>query len=500
MNARLVLALSVSAAALWPAGCGQEDRPDPADAAKRPRVLADRTWPNVVLIVIDSLRPDHLGCYGYQRPTSPRIDRLAGEGALFECVVSSSGWTLPAHATLFTGLCDSVHGCTDTDRRLHEKHYTLAERLRDTGYATAGFFSGPYLHPVFGLNQGFETYVDCTSYAELSDRTAAESGTVEGEAIWDAMHRDVTNPTVVARVRQWLHDNRRRPFFLFVHMWDVHFDFLPPPPYDTLFDPGYAGPITGAGFLVDDRINKDMPRRDLDHLIALYDGEIAWTDAHLGQLLDELAALGLLENSLLVVTADHGTAFFEHQLKGHRNSLYDEVIRIPLLVRWPPRIPPGLRIRQQVRMIDLLPTIVDLIGAAWDYRTVMGHSLAALFSGGQLPRDDPAISELSSMGIELQAFRRLERKTIWHVALDKGVVFDLLADPGELAPLTDRNAPAVVAARQDVKWSRGFLELFRARHPPAPAISDLPKQLLEKLRSLGYVGEEAATQPEASPP
>ena len=126
----------------------------------------DSTYPNILLISVDALRPDHLGCYGYGRATSPNIDKLAGEGALFENAISSTSWTLPAHAALFTGLADSVHGCTDTDRRLAENRHTLAERLKEAGYATVGFFSGPYLHSVFGVGQGFEEYVDCTSYPD----------------------------------------------------------------------------------------------------------------------------------------------------------------------------------------------------------------------------------------------------------------------------------------------------------------------------------------------
>ncbi|MBU0617850.1 MAG: sulfatase-like hydrolase/transferase, partial [Planctomycetes bacterium] len=192
----------------------------------------DSTYPNILLISVDALRPDHLGCYGYGRATSPNIDKLAGEGALFENAISSTSWTLPAHAALFTGLADSVHGCTDTDRRLAENRYTLAERLKDAGYATVGFFSGPYLHPVFELGQGFDEYVDCTSYPELTERNGIDAKAVDSASVHERSHRDITNPRVYERASAWLTENKRRPFFMFVHMWDVHFDFIPPPPYD----------------------------------------------------------------------------------------------------------------------------------------------------------------------------------------------------------------------------------------------------------------------------
>jgi arylsulfatase A-like enzyme len=400
---------------------------------------------------------------------------------------------------MFTGLADSVHDCTDSDRRLDEQYYTLAERLKDAGYTTVGLFAGPYLHPVFGLNQGFDTYVDCTWYPQPSDEGVAAGGTMPSGAKPEAADRDITNPKVVEEVQRWLRENTRRPFFMFVHLWDVHFDFIPPPPYQTMFDADYAGNITGERFLQDPRINEDMPKRDLEHLLALYDSEIAWTDEHFGKIFDEFDAAELLDSTLIILTADHGTAFFEHKLKGHRNSLFDEVIRIPLIIRYPERVPAGRRYRQQARMIDLLPTAVDLLGVPWDYRDLMGQSLAPLFAGGKLPRDDPAISELSSWGHELQSVRRLERKAIWDLVTNKGAIFDLRADPGELASLRDLEAPTVKAAKQDTQWSRGLLDLFRQRYPPSPEISGLPVDLQEKLKSLGYVGDEMLGEPEAAP-
>ena len=135
--------------------------------------------PNVLLISIDTLRADHVGAYGYQRATSPNLDRLAGAGVLFEQHVSSSSWTLPGHASLFTSVPDAVHGCSDTPFALAEEHTTLAERFRESGWATGGFFAGPYLHPAFGLSQGFEHYENCTSY-----QRALDEGQVEPSGRW----------------------------------------------------------------------------------------------------------------------------------------------------------------------------------------------------------------------------------------------------------------------------------------------------------------------------
>lgn len=475
--------------------------------------------PNVLLISIDTLRPDHLGCYGYHRDTSPRIDRLATEGALFENAISSTSWTLPAHAALFTGLADTVHGCTDTDRRLDDSRRTLAERLKESGYTTVGFFSGPYLHPVFGLGQGFDEYIDCTSYPTLSEQAAEATGAVDGEAVWRASHSDITNPQVYREVSAWLEANNRRPFFMFVHMWDVHFDFIPPPPYDRRFDPDYQGSVTGKNFLSNASVNALMPKRDLEHLIALYDGEIAWTDAYLGRILDEFDSRGLRECTIVILLSDHGTEFFEHELKAHRQSLYDEVVRIPLIIRYPGRIEPGQRHRVQVRIIDVLPTITDLLGLGVP-PDVMGQSLVQLFSGGSLPRDNLAVSELfcdsgklTPAGLwaprdprfrtrfRLRSFRRLDRKMIKDLNRKRAVVFDLLADPAEQAPLEDSLAPAARTARQDADQGRKWLREFRKALPAGEAKSDIPPEVLDKLRSLGYVQDgEARDESEGMAP
>ena len=487
--------------------CRQEGKPEIATPTTTP--------PNVLLISVDTLRPDHLGCYGYQRQTSPRIDRLAAEGALFENAISSTSWTLPAHAALFTGLADSVHGCVDTDRRLDESRDTLAERLKESGYATVGLFSGPYLHPVFGLAQGFDEYIDCTSYPGLTGQEAGTADTVDNAKVHEASHRDITNQKVYERVSTWLKANRHRPFFMFVHMWDVHFDFIPPPPYDRKFDPDYRGSVTGKDFLFNTAVNALMPRRDLEHLIALYDGEIAWTDEHIGRILDDLDSLGLRESSIVVLTSDHGTEFFEHQLKAHRQSLYDEVLRIPMIVRCPGRIESGQRHSAQVRIVDVLPTITDLAGLG-EPVDVMGQSLVPLFSGAELRRDNLAISELFCdsrvllpngrwarkdprfpIQHRLRSYRRLDRKVINDLNRARSQFFDLDADPGEQRQLEDPSARAL----QDVERGRAWLKAFRKALPAGGTQSAIPPEVLAKLKSLGYVGgDEESDEPEEPAP
>ncbi|MDY7109966.1 MAG: sulfatase [Planctomycetota bacterium] len=484
---RAILPGSALLVAILLAGCGRSDD----GSGPEPTFTADASSPNILVISIDMLRPDHLSCYGHDSPTSPRLDAFAAEGALFEHAISSTSWTLPAHAALFTGLADSVHGCTDTDKRLDPTRHTLAERLNAAGYATAGFFSGPYLHPVFGLAQGFDTYVDCSSYAGRTMKIVAERGTTEGRDLMLASHADITNPTVYENVSAWLAANERRPFFLFIHMWDVHFDFIPPPPYDTMFDPDYDGVVDGRNFFFSERINPDMAPRDLEHVLALYDGEIAWTDMHVGKILDDLEALGLADSTLVIILSDHGTEFFEHNNKGHRQTLYEEVIRIPMMVRFPGVIEPGQRFSEQARIIDVLPTVLDFAGAPAP-GDVMGQSLRPLLSGGTLPRDNLAISELYSIGIELRSFRRNERKMLEDELNDNIYLFDLVEDPGEENPLRDAGAPLqwVRDMLDDARLGRQWLREFRASMPQATATSDIPEDLRRQLESLGYLGGE----------
>jgi arylsulfatase len=300
-------ALGVVALAYGTASCGRDDPP---------RRL------NVVLISIDMLRPDHLGCHGYARDTSPAIDRLAREGVRFAQHISSAPWTLPAHAAMFTSVPDSVHGVVDPiGTALAPGFVTLAERFSAAGYATGGVFAGPYLHPAFGLAQGFDRYVDRGQYTSEVELDARHEWSMS-EAVTRASHHGVTNEDVYATARGFIEEHAgERSFFAFVHLWDVHFDFTPPAPYDRMFDPDYTGPVTGRDFFFDPAINVAMPARDLEHLVALYDGEIRWTDEIVGRIRADLERLGIADDTLVVITSDHGTELFDHGQKGHRTTL-----------------------------------------------------------------------------------------------------------------------------------------------------------------------------------
>lgn len=486
-------------------------------ALDAPHAAQNSDRPNVIIISVDMLRPDHLGCYGYSRPTSPNIDRLAADGALFENAVSSTSWTLPAHAALFTGLADSVHGCTDTDTRLDDSRTTIAERLKARGYRTVGFFAGPYLHPVFGLAQGFDDYIDCTSYAADASHAAEKRGSVEGQKLMAASHADVTGPRTYDHVRAWLDAHVSfpgaspasrpasaesaagdaspppAPFFMFIHLWDVHFDFIPPPPFDRMFDPDYAGPVTGRNFFFDDSIHAGMPRRDLEHLIALYDGEIAWTDLHVGKILDQIDRLKLRDSTIVILLSDHGTEFFEHGAKAHRTTLFDESIRIPLIIRYPRRIAPATRVNRQAHITDVAASIIhwlSLPGAD----EVMGRPLIPSIPN-DAPDDRLALSELDSVGRKLSSYRRLDGKLISDRRNGGTLVFDLLADPAEQRPL-DRGSDLQKSLTRQVREFRALLARWRQRMPESASSQPaIPDEVLRQLKTHGYVGDAPTSLP-----
>jgi arylsulfatase A-like enzyme len=466
---RLVLA-ALCAASLACAGC-KPYRTEP---------------PSIILVSIDSLRRDNLGCYGYQPETSPFLDELAAEGIRFDNAISTTSWTLPAHAAMMTGLYDSTHGLLDNGLRLGEGHLTLAELLAGEGYQTAGFFGGPYLHPTFGLGQGFETYQSCmTTTHDKAPDAAVRHG---ARAPSGLSHADVTGPRTRAEVTAWAQAGVQEPYFLFLHMWDVHYDYIPPQEYVERFDPDYDGEIDGSRFSTDERLHAGMPERDLRHLIALYDGEIRFTDDTLREIFGELKSRGLLTNTLVVVTADHGEEFFEHNGKGHQRTLFDEVLRVPLIVWWPGTLPGGTSISDQVRLIDLMPTLAFYAGV--DQKLVVqGRNLAPLLEGGSLP-PEPALAELLAEGLSIRALRTNEVKAMRFRDDLPAILLRLDVDPGEQlsiqpgSPLEDERRQYEAQLQETLQRSQTMNRMLRYAQPE---LSQPDPVLLRRLQELGYL-------------
>ena len=444
--------------------------------------------PNVILVSIDSLRADYVGCYGYRRDTTPFLDSLAEGGVRFENAISTTSWTLPSHAAMFTGLNDSTHGLVDNGFSLNTDHVTLAETLGRAGYTTAGFFGGPYLHPTFGVGQGFDHYESCmgTTPAGASGEQVRVSARMPGQA---PSHADITGPRTRDSIRSWAAAHDGSPYFLFVHLWDVHYDFLPPDEYRNLFtDPNYAGPADGR--LMDNgAIKADMDPADLEHVKGLYAAEIRFTDAILEEILGDLEQRGMLDDTLVIVTADHGEEFFEHGQKGHNKSLFDEVLKVPLIVSWPGQIEPRV-VEEQVQIIDLYPTVAFAAGIR-DQLVVQGRDLAPLLHGTGNWSERDALAELLIDRGSQRALRSNARKLLRQT--DQGQVFrfDLIENPRELwgpgTPLPNGPPPTdPTEFREFMQVKRKFEELLGNRDPEARELTD---EMLQTLAELGYLDE-----------
>jgi arylsulfatase A-like enzyme len=457
----------------------------PASAGRAAIAAVPPTRPNILLVSIDSLRRDHVHAYGYPRETTPALDRLARDGVLFEQAVSSSSWTLPAHMSLFTAMPPRQHGVTKAHLQLAREIPTLPRVLQDAGYATAGFVSCPLLAGGVGFAQGFDHYDDHS--VPQNRRHAADRG--------------VTSPTLLAITSDWLatwdRAGRIRPFFVFLHLWDVHYDYAPPPPYDRMFDPDYDGAVTGDGFMANPDVHAGMDARDLAHVVALYDGEIRYTDDHLGRLLDRLAAIGVLDDTIVAVTSDHGDEFFEHGGKGHGLTVYDELVRVPLVVRWPRRIGPGMRVREQVRHVDVAPTLLGLAGVApppgFGTGGRFGDSLRErdLTPWLTAPRSPAPFPELVAIpesqmifGYGTGAVRTPERKLVEYADPSRPrQLFDLASDPGETR---DQAAERPDTADRFSRLRAGVGRALRDWAPPSEA-RQLDAETADRLRAMGYL-------------
>jgi arylsulfatase A-like enzyme len=430
-----------------------------------PQHAAHRGAPNIVLISIDSLRADHLHSYGYPRNTSPNLDAVAAQGAAFETVISPTSWTLPAHMTLMTSLAPEAHGVITNRLRLGRGIDTLPQRLQRSGYATAGFVSATYLDGLYGFSRGFDEYDDYTLL-----RVAGEKSRVA-----------VTSQQVAQRAVAYLQKHAsakdQRPFFLFLHFFDVHYDYNPPPPYARMFDAAYAGRVTGNV----DAIRAGMPSRDLNHVVALYDGEIAWVDANIGTILKSLRALGYDDNTIVAITADHGEEFLEHGQAAHYKTLYDEVLRVPLVIRYPGHVAPGRKVQGQVRLMDVAPTLLSLAGlpVAHPRAGSDARSLACLLTSPLLRRA-PNLPAFGDLRGEVASVRTGDAKLIRNLRTNKEEFYDLDHDPGERL-----NIDAVSQRERD--QLRIILARWRSSAATANSQADLDEEEKATLKSLGYM-------------
>jgi len=355
-----------------------------------PRIVypRQRDERNLVLVSIDTLRPDHLGCYGYMdRPTSPEIDALAARGAIFEQAIATAPWTTPSHMSLFTSLYPSSHGVDapvnhPRPRRLHSSVPTLAQALRRAGFVTAAFTSNGPMRAEFGFSKGFDLY--------------RETELVDGEDLARSYRR----------AKRWLLGHRDLRFFLFFHTYEVHLPNTHRPPSDEF------------------RRGKSAKHAH----IAGYDSDLRFADSYIGRLTTLLRTLALEDDTILILTSDHGENLYDRMVqihpRGHGYHLYDELIKVPLVVVGPGLVPPGSRVAAQVSLVDVMPTVIDLLGAEPPTFS-HGRSLVPLLRSSGLPASDLSrgrvFAEATTFGPARFAVRTEKLKYI--------MIPDLEADP-----------------------------------------------------------------------
>lgn len=424
--------------------------------------------PNVLFIVVDTLRADRLGAYGHHRPTSPHLDALANEGMRVPRALSTAPWTTPSIAGLMTSRHPSSLGIQSEKAIVAEDAVLLAEVLKEAGYNTAAVVSHSFCASDWGFDQGFDAFDESNVLGHAAITT--EGVTERGKLLLDQVAK------------------QDEPWMLWLHYFDPHCAYVE----DERFPMGgrgeYDGPVTsGELYRTVLRKYRRYESSDWAELRRLYDSEIARTDAGIGEILDHLARLGVADHTLVVVTADHGEEFHEHNGVGHAKTLYSEVLHVPLILRFPTAqerfgaaLPPAPE--RWISLIDVAPTVLD----------VAGVELPPSFAGRSLlqPKDDDSamvFGETHRAG-GLQTVVDGDFKLIHWRKGRRDNLFDLVQDPGETKDLSRDPVHAVILAKLRKALVDHNAELDRAAIE-APLVENSPEQV-EHLKNLGYAGQD----------
>lgn len=441
---------------------------------------------NIVFISIDTLRADHLSCYGYDRLTSPSIDKLAGEGVRFAKAYSQTSWTLPSHMSMMTSQYPHIHKVQTGQFPLSESKVTLAEMLSDAGYYTQAFVSWIYVTKKYGFAQGFDKFEELVPPSYLVDPTTH----------WSYKAEKVTDT-----VLNWIKTKPTETFFLFVHYFDPHIDYEPPPPYDRMFDPDYKGTAEGTFTWIRTYIKgahkkpQKIKQRDLQYITALYDGEIRYTDTHVGRLLDGIDENVGLDNCLVILTSDHGEELNEHgSMEGHQWTLYDEIVHVPLIFRFPKKAYKSTVIESQVQLIDIAPTIAELVGIGKP-AGFQGQSMMKLIEGKEGHQSEQISFAETKRHTIKQSVRTGRHKLIHTNARAKGrnglpvveayELYDLREDPTEQNNIYNASSTLAKTLSEKLQtWRISTIETAGGEET-RPKVKLTPEEI-ERLRSLGY--------------
>jgi arylsulfatase A-like enzyme len=420
---------------------------------------------NVILIVLDALRADHLSCYGYHRKTTPHLDALAAEGTMFEKAFAPLPMTQPSLASMFTSLYPQSHGIKRNDLALSPKADTMAEILHRGGWDTAAVTGASNLDSVFGFAQGFQFYED-----SLGRKIDPVIKAVDRMKRWERRAEEVNRIAF-----HWLdRHNSKKPFFLFLHYYDPHKPYHPPPPFDSLYDQGSDEKT---------KIN------------ALYDGEVTYLDQQLGLLFQKLQKMGVLQKTLLIVTADHGEGLGDHNWQGHIWKIYDEAVHVPLIIHGP-EIPAGKKITGLNENIDLLPGLLEYLNLPLQ-KTFQGKSFLRSINSSEKLRDAVLLEKAKPPWNFRQlepdwekfpyaqwAYRTETEKFIWS-SDKKHEFYDLTKDPGELHNLfPSERERAMRLFKRGFEYRSQFGKFALGIRPVRTEKDNNPD---EALKALGYL-------------
>lgn len=500
--------------------------------------MTSRQAPNIVLIMIDTLRGDHVSCYGYPRRTTPRLDALADESTLYATTVSPGAWTPPSHASIFTGTYPSRHGVDRSHPYLDTAMTTLPEYLHERGYRTFGISSNFWIGTATRYDRGFDvfyhswqlvqaqtnpglerqrrgdpSYTPPTDRPPLSERVRATvnrlNAMIRRYCCQPFVNLDMGAGRVNRIVRRWIQTwtTLDAPFFAFIHYMEPHDPYRPPTRFLRQHLNGQDArrvrtvnqdPLKFMGGIV------PMGSEDFDYLNRLYDGEVSYTDYCIGQVVDGLRASGLLDRTVLIVTSDHGENLGDHGLMSHMFSVHESILRVPLIIRYPGGEHRGA-VTELVQTLDLFPTVVALVSGGGGSTNGREAELAEQFQGGALPPFGPphdvAISELieSQPPVHVlqkryprfdwtvydRTLRALRTRTHKYVQGSDGSehLYEVEADPGERKDLlVAEPARAMDLRARLAAWQTSFKPAERGE--PAP---ELEEDIRRRLADLGYL-------------
>ena len=479
------------------------DQALPVWSPKSSLLTPDAGRPNIVLIIMDTVRADHLSLYGYERDTTPNLEKFSQEATTYSHAIAPSDITLSSHASIFTGMYPSQHGANfdpprhPGGRPLADTFHTLPQILSEMGYLTMGVVANyGFLGPSFKLNRGFD-YYDARAWIPFLGQTGPyfiREGVRHLLArfispyYFDMRFRraELINGEVF-RLLEKVHEEAK-PFFLFINYMDTHWAYIPPHPFDKLY-PGKDGTFTTARFRAMQyevmTLQREVKQVERNHIVSQYDGSISYLDFQLSKLIAELKKLGKYENCLIIITSDHGETFGEKHLLQHGSSVYQNQVGVPLIIKYP-HTQQKVRVDEPVSLVDIMPTVLDALGRKFP-AGIQGQSLVQ--PGSKEPRILISESfENSEYRLWHGRFRRIERAIfsgpLKFISSTKGKreLYDLSKDPSEKENLY--NADSRPAKEFDARLSQW---LASVNNKPVGSAGELDRNALERLRSLGYI-------------